>query len=108
MTENRVLEAFTDATREPWASRDGTILLSKLREIVQATLPVDRASVVEALTTWLTSEDEMEVIHAAVLTKEFRLRELANTLAGARDGLNATGSKSVWILDEALDLIQTA
>ena len=106
MTENRVLEAFTDAAREPWASRDGTILLSKLREIVQSALPVDRASVVEVLTAWLSSEDEIEVIQAAILTEEFRLRELANTLARARDGLNARGSRSVWILDEALGLIR--
>jgi hypothetical protein len=79
--------------------------LEKLRAIVSSFIASRRNLVVDALREWLASAEEVSVIQAAILTKEFRLRELAGPLAGARDDLAGKGSKSTWILDEALDLV---
>jgi len=105
---NKVLEAFAAAGRDPWAARDGNVLLEKLRSIVHSFIASDRRLVIEALRTWLKSSDEPSVVHAAILVKEFRIRELSHALTEARQTLDEKGSKSVWMLDEAIDLIQNS
>lgn len=106
--ENKVLQAFVAATQEPWAARDGNVLLEKLRTIVRSFMGSERVLLIESLREWLTSSEEPSIVRAAILAKEFRLRELTDALVVGRETLSAKGSKSVWILDEALDLVQNA
>lgn len=104
-----VLASFRSALETPGAEKSGNILADDLKCRAARYLAQDRASLVEAVSEWLTSGDALLVTQAAILVQEFQLRELRADIERVRTEVIAgrlMHPSSTWVFDNALDRLR--
>lgn len=106
MTKADVLESFNIALLQPGAGKSGNLLADELRRRASQFVSVDRQGLVDAVGEWLESREDVRVIQAAVLIREFRLKELLEPMTRIRAEV-ASGAfmqpSSCWIFDRAIE-----
>lgn len=106
MSKADVLESFNLALLQPGVEKSGNILADELKRRAAAFLSNDRGGLVDAVSEWLDSRDDVRVIQAAVLIGEFRLSELLEATRRVRAEV-ASGvfmrPSSTWIFDKAIE-----
>jgi len=107
--KEEILASFRSALETPGAERSGNIIAEELKWRAARYLADDRAILVEAISDWLNSGDELLVTQAAVLIQEFQLRELQADIERVRTDVVAgrlMKPSSAWIFDRALDRLR--